>query len=763
MAPRALIIAIQDYPKVEVGGMAKSLPGTLQPGVEFKAWLAEKWKAEGVANPQLIFCSEPVQADGHGATSDDIREALLELKTKGQSATEELYVFFSGHGFSFEEKLGSRADILVTSDFRKAALSGQCCLKLDEIIYWLRIHLGPGRHYYFIDSCRNPLGPNEIQPAPLLPINAQASGEASTFLLQSTVEGATAAVGDAFPSALLSGLRGRGKAKTWDTEVDDAMFVRYDSLRRYMTSKRAVDQQITSRADGTEGESEAVISVLRPVPLSSCTIEISNAPASLKGDVLYRRGRAKVPERHALNGNSTVLQLEPDTYLVTVQVQGEAAVEPGEPVRLDLYEDQTAVFSTSHLEAAAAPVDLQAAANATSADVDFVVPHQTALTVRNVLTGETLEVDQSRRARLPPGRYFATFGSATDRKMVRREIDIEPGASVSVNLAEWRESRPHVSIANQLPSYAVHADGLDFSESLHGLVTDPDLDLWLAIVGGGRILGSTGDFSKLAQFPLHDFADEPIGASPIYLLAGFEKVDSKLDIALSRGADVRWSAPTEPAGMTGIREAYFSAVPGSWLFSLRVGDQPAYTVATFAMANRAMLVTLTLDDDDRPRVSQYLLPLGHLVGQMPGFVQERLQHGQYLRDLRFIAQAGRAFRKRRDLWKEFGGAELDDLLYAKWLDPIGSSLAAYEKIRRGQGDRLDQVVRNMKKYFAGLPDTAALTKLAGKRALRPNGTPLFIDGLRAFPDYAKLLPLPASHLDFSGIWTAWRAAVGNGT
>jgi len=105
MAARALIIAIENYPAVEGGSLAKSLPGTLQAGLDFRSWLLEKWAAEGrqAADMQLLFCSEPIQAFGSGAGSRDIRKALLKLKEDGQSATEELYVFFSGHGFSFVE------------------------------------------------------------------------------------------------------------------------------------------------------------------------------------------------------------------------------------------------------------------------------------------------------------------------------------------------------------------------------------------------------------------------------------------------------------------------------------------------------------------------------------------------------------------------------------------------------------------------------------------------------------------------------------
>ncbi|MGB8246167.1 MAG: hypothetical protein WCF76_20080, partial [Pseudolabrys sp.] len=115
MAVRALIIAVEHYPRVVGGGIAKTLPGTLQAGLRFKDWLLKKWKQEkrNGADSQLIFCSEPVQPGDSGASSSEIRMALLSLKERGQSATEELYVFFSGHGFSFFDKPGSRADILI--------------------------------------------------------------------------------------------------------------------------------------------------------------------------------------------------------------------------------------------------------------------------------------------------------------------------------------------------------------------------------------------------------------------------------------------------------------------------------------------------------------------------------------------------------------------------------------------------------------------------------------------------------------------------
>jgi hypothetical protein len=373
-------------------------------------------------------------------------------------------------------------------------------------------------------------------------------------------------------------------------------------------------------------------------------------------------------------------------------------------------------------------------------------------------TGLVKSFTQSVHERLPSGRYFTRLRSRDGQVFKRKDVDLDGGVH-TLNVAEWRGSAPHAAIASQLPSSAVHGDALDFSESLGGAITDPDLDLWLALIGGGRVLGPLGDYSKLAGFPLHDFSNESSGAAPIYVLAGLENPAAVLEVGVSRSADVTWTRATQPNAMPGIREAYFAQQAGWRLVSFRIDGADPYTVASLASPNRAMLITLTLDSDDAIRISQYLLPLGHLVPNLPPVVAARLSRRNQLLDVKFLAQASRAFRKRRDLSKELPMERLDDLLYTKWLDPIASSLAAYECIRRNRKDEMHEVVDNMTTYFNDVPDTAALAKLMGRDVGRPEGPPLFLDGLRAFPDHPAWLPLPAQHLDYASPWTAWRAAV----
>ena len=134
-----------------------------------------------------------------------------------------------------------------------------------------------------------------------------------------------------------------------------------------------------------------------------------------------------------------------------------------------------------------------------------------------------------------------------------------------------------------------------------------------------------------------------------------------------------------------------------------------------------------------------------------------------LKDVHVLALLGRTFRKRRKIEDEFKEHELDALLWSKWLDPIGASLATYECARRNNADpqTLAEVARNMRTYFGDLPDTAAIVRLAGKDEPPPHGVPLFLDGLRAFKEGEIALPYPASLLDFTGPWTCWRGAVEN--
>ena len=781
MAVRALIIAIEDYAQ-STAGLAKSLPGTLQTGLDFRDWLVQKWAAEGMdpAQTQVLFCSEPMQPNGRGATRADIVASLAQLQNVGRDQTDELFVFFSGHGFAFVDG-EERADIIIASDFVDAATSGHACLNLDWIVDWLRSALGKGRHYYFIDACRNKInGTNVAVSNQLLPRPPGGSSNVSTYVLQSTVDGSYARVGEQFPKALIEGLHGKGKAKVWDTGLADGMRVKYDSLRRFVTSKLDSSQPVTSSVKGPQGESDAVLATIRPIPTVNLKIDIVGASA-VSGQVLISRGRGAAGAPQTFQNWPQTISLEPDTYTVEVQL-GQGQLSGSNPLTLELYEDYDhqlqcsvpAGGSTSKPRRPRSPgtgavrPPLVVRPSLSQARVDVVVPPNSSIKLRNIDTGAVEMVEMSQQIRLPPGRYAGSLRTSNRSLVERQDLELVAGETSSMGVGTWKQNLPMASIAERFP---LQDDWPNFSESMGGPVVDPDLDIWLALVGGGRILnGIEGeDFSKLSALPLHDFGGESEGSSPIYIIAGFQDADRKLDARIE-GAGADWTQ-IEYTGLAGVREFYQAVSSGPHLISLRLDGSTTYTVTSAAMANRATLITLSLDADQRWQIGQYLLPLGHHVALLPDRVRYGLTIGPTpLEKLRFLAQVQRSFRRREDLRKEFETEELKELLYAKWLDPIGSALVSYELIRRGNADlvpadygtrMLTEVVENMQRYFSELPDTIALAALTGHMASPPEpaGVPLFQDGLRAWSDESPWMPLPVSHLDYNSIWTAWRVAV----
>jgi hypothetical protein len=719
MSHRALIIAIEHYPDMADRHQA-TLPGTLQAGLDFKDWLVGKWAAQkdSQGHPietEIVFCSEPVVAStpgmpgqppiaGRPATRRDIVKAVRGLRDSGSNATEELFVFFSGHGFSFASPGRAKTHFILSADFETPELSAPSCLPLLELINWLRDHMGPGRHFYFIDACRNVLtAATVVPPSELLPIDPNAPGGGRAYYLQSARTGVTAPAESAFVPALLRGLAGSGRAKQYLPDIDDAMVVHYGSLKEYLTLTLK-DHRPSGDGDEDENPADALLQTIRPIPTVTCTVKVEDALAGDEMFVRIQRGRGAV-EEIPFEPPSVQRELPVDDYRIGVRIK-DAAVDPASLQKFDGFEGTPAVLTFKRTEGLSVGGGLG------------MTPFEAGILA------------------LPPDEAAPRGGPAA---------------------AAWDVSLPHRSIAALLP----HDDaGVDFSESLGGPVTDTDLDVWLAILGGGRILASHAtDFSKIGPLPLCDFTTESAGASPVYLLAAFPE-DRPLELSVSDDIVPQWQVVDPISAMPGVRHLRVSGAPGPKLVSIKLPGSVTWTYASLAMANRATLLTLTLDEDGDARLSQYLLPIGHLIdrlpGELPGYVRGRVSP---LDDVRNLATAGRAFRRRGDMARHMPSHLFQELVGAKWVDPIGSAFVAYQALRRGDKALVRHVAANMMTFFPELPDSAALAIRAGMTVARPPGIPLILDGLRAYPDFATWLPLPAGLLDGAGPWTAWRGAV----
>jgi hypothetical protein len=756
MADRALIIAVENYPDATSGFTAKTLPGTLAAAEAFRTWLEDKWAREQMAGT-VYFCSEPRVPGGRGATELELKKAILDLDRDGRNTTDNLYVYFSGHGFRLAGETLNLADVIVTSDFIDTDLSAGCCWKLSALVDRLRC-LGHGCHFYFIDACRNEI--THAIGSGIMPVECQGVEDPSVFVVQSTVPGAPALVGGPFAQGLVAGLKGAGIAKTWQPPMTDAMQVRFDSLFDYLKEALAETQPLYRDVKGQVRDSEVIFDTLRPVPTCTLNVVVRTTLPDVAGTVTLARYRGDRDVR-PLTGTQVSFDVEPDHYTVSLDVNAGTVTPARVPVRL--YDDATVTFDVGPGGARGAPPTggPPGDAGGPSGTLRIAVPADATVMLQHVTLGVEASYAESTDVVLPAGAYAVSLRGRDGRLIRQAQVVVDADRTTDVAPSAWRGSLPHESIAARLPQVG---GGVDFSEELQGPVTDPDLGVWLAIVGGGRILGSQGDYSKIGPLPLADFSNVPPGGSPVYVLAGFADRDLSLAALMHPAAgEPRWIDIRAPAGLDGLHEGVYEATPGPAMVTLKVGEQPALTLATFVSPNRCTLIVLTLDEERQPRIAQYLVPLGHLISHLDPEVRaniedRRLQGIGPLWDIRQLAAMHRAFRQRRDLAKASSEQIFEELLYAKWVDPIGASLAAYECVRRNQRGWLPIVAGNMERYFPDLPDTAAILRLAGLPSM-PRGVPLFVDGVRRFTGDELTLPFDAGLLDFGSPWTTWRGVV----
>lgn len=119
----------------------------------------------------------------------------------------------------------------------------------------------------------------------------------------------------------------------------------------------------------------------------------------------------------------------------------------------------------------------------------------------------------------------------------------------------------------------------------------------------------------------------------------------------------------------------------------------------------------------------------------------------------FLAQI--QFIHKRPVFGKGGGPirHPEILLDGKWLDPIMCLIGAYEMIRQGaleeDPNQLDLMLKNLRIYFDGLPDTEAIAKIAGKNWNLPHGAPLLLESILAFDETQeqRILPLAYDEVD----------------
>ena len=752
MANWALIIAVENYPNM-TSGMERNLPGTNAAAEAFRTWVATK--KVPIAN--VIACAG-AECDWRtaGTTRGEIVGAIAELVGKARDICDELYVYFAGHGFGFSADPDEPAiDVLLGSDFSRPVLSGSVCIRFQEVKERLRVALGPGKHFYFIDACRNQINSTEIRPAIFeVVLGRSKRGNATTYTLFSTSPGEIAVVATGFNDALLSGLRGGGRAKVWD---GGTMYVTFDSLCGYVQKrlgKSDLDPEKKGPADGKIVE-------LRPVPQQTC--EISVVDAQDDDSFLLKISDVRNGQRDPVSftGVGKAVTLTADDYIFRLEsiAGGEVPqVDPPSNTPVDLYDNGHAVFQKRPPLPPPPPLPLEAL----TAQINVSAVPGTELLLRHINTGEiqaiNLRTDRDRIEGLAAGAYKAEL---RDGKLMlaKKSFELKPAEDFALDLSPKVVQGAHESIANSIPQ---HNSLVDFSETL-GPIPDWNLDLWLALLGASRIVADPTTYSKLQSFELGDFHDATRGDSFVYVIAG--QVTPDAVPACGIGSDPDLKAMEEGAGLPGVFWLKEKVDPGRILVTYGNQAEGTTTVATRGLPNRATFLTFSENEQRRRTVQQFILPVHLLVGFIGEREQQYIRSVPPLRLVRYMSTAQRLFAGQVPLQGnayENSDQYWWDLLYAKWLNPVMALIACYELVRRGGIERehatLKEVVGNMRNFFPGFPDTEIIAGMIGMEAQATSDPPLLTDGIVAANSQIDF-PLPIESLDYSSMWTTWKNAV----
>jgi len=672
MPPRALIIAIEDYP--QAASLATPLKGTNDSATRYYRWLTS---LKQVAPGDVWLCAgASLVLPGvrkFGTTRAEVIKAVIDLVAAGKDTTTEFYCFISSHGFCYPTRTAmDPMDIIVCADFVDPSNSGAACFRFQEFQQKLGRWLGGQSHYYFSDACRTQLDEDQIDPVNLgLTLKITERGVPWISSLFSTSSGDPAAIDSGFGQFLCDGLAGKGHSKGW---VDgNEMWVLFELLADFVEHS-VPGQTVCAVLGGGMGK----IYKLPAIPLNSCQIIVQNAlPTDAFEAQLLLHGLPSVTQ--SFIGPSGTLTAPPETYFLTVTHPTSAVVQVKPPASqgIDLFESTTVELQKASAVPLASGPTPASAPMATSvppkpaplpaADVDFgfpgsiptasgggselkvdLPPNTTGL-LHSVDSGTSVEFNQPFSVNVTRGLYRVDVMEA-GRSVSSRMLRIDETTPVTRELKTEAPTQTHSNILKAV-SGALGDGRVEFSEQL-GSFADWDMGLWLAVLASSRILGPPGTFSKMVDLALETFAALDQGSSCVYLLCGLDDVQGEIHVAIGESTDRQdWQTANAVQNIAGLFQLRVDVSPGTHYVSIDLPNAPRVTLPLMSFINRVSLVTISratrASDKDLPaednqqylrhlRIYQHNLPLYRFLEQAPVASQPILHDKMNLRTIRAL-------------------------------------------------------------------------------------------------------------------------------
>lgn len=755
MADRALIIAIWKY--AGVNGLAPVSLDAVQPGAEkFYTWLTQ---THNVPSANILVCSDGLRVPGHpasatidgtliplvyGATFAEINQAIANLVSFAPDRTEDLFVYYAGHGFSYRGNPNDQGvSFLLTSEFVSPAVSGNACINIPLMQRSLASTLSGIHHFHFVDACRNELPPSSINPQGNFGVAFQASnnGSAPLFNLYSARQGDAANASPAFTNALVDGLCGDSHAKQW---VDGELWVTFNRVTLYVAA--ALNRKLASESGDQNDRIDRV-----PQPWTqTCRVVVKDNSSNGSYRLTVSQGGGLTQNFDFLAVPFTVsLSPSDNPYLLSL-TQAARPLEMIAPTgKIDMYSPCDAVFAPALQPLPTRPPPTMARlrinpdflnASGPVPRRSFSIDSEKNLSDTNFVGG----ID------LLPGLHRVSL--IEDGHPVWHEpVDLAPGSDIELSVGSPAPTKFQAELLETIGQLNYRIP--DLSETL-GPSADWDVNLWLAYLGVAHLRKRQGGYLKL-QSVLGNLTPPPaLSRGEAGLLVLIMDDTGNPRFGLHPGTAVPWFTVQAVSGLASLYAYPTVCRPGPAYVSFQRRQGEPFTYSTAFTEGKCTLITIATGTDIR--VQQISLPQTSTT-----IVPDDTWAHPSLTDLqttRLLSYAQSEFLQQRPVWKA-GFAKMDvwtDLQGGKWRNEQLATLCAFDCKRRGLQEDLQ--------HFLGEYAQSTTNAFASDLAALQAGTvlpapPLLLDAYLLAGASRKQEPFSAGRLDFRGLWVSWYGAV----
>lgn len=766
MANWAIVIGVDQYWRPDV-----CLKGAVNDALAMRDWLLDVDGGDVPSrNLTLLLAPDPARElagiTWHEATYGNIVEAIELMLTRSQGDGERFFFHFSGHGLTSRNNFSDQSAI-AAADFKDYLTTNSLTVKS---LFELFLSTGFNEQFFFIDACRNMpfetekrLGEYPNPRPPKVPGSPQ-------FIMFATMRGVKAievrqpgSERGAFTGVLRNGLRGEGNAKRRDDGGDEYV-VRWNSLFEFVETEveaMRLDALKTSdgpiiqkpRQWGERGSENPVLSHFS-TQFEKEVLEVDLDPQTVVGIAeVVISDIADVVDRRPppLLGLPLQFQLSPGSYSVRAKAPGYTSRRRYEAV--DLYKPSKVRLELQP-ESPGQPPGQPPDWAFTLTFSDPLAPLELADSSGRILaTGRSPLIQYN----LAPGYYR---GRVVTPEGAQSEELFELASGVGV-LVSLKAPPPSAGLLQRLALeagfYQAPDNTIEPSEAV-GAAASLKLSTVLALAAGAGIEVDSSYGSKLRSIGLPRFQNlsEPGAKQGVQVVFGDELAEVAEEAGwgeqelccwpMDEETAVRSPRRKEASPWAGITTAVVTTRVGPHWLSLGSRNGIDLLVPVAVLPGFVTLVIMTRDIDGSTDLHQYMSWLPEF-----GTVPTHVIPGKLIDPDPSLNWRGARFGaiRRIELMQRYVAsgrvtptlADVNQLLWDKWQDPIAGCLGGYLLIRMGMHADLQIPARNLTTHFSGLPDSHVLmgawhealgeenAAIAAYLAALNNGVPLFRDGL----------------------------------